>query len=297
MNVQFTEKKLIEVFCEIDDLLNDYKIYREEQGTPIKELQTHLSCSEILTILVMYHLSGYKNFEYYYKNQILGRNKKDFPKAVKYQTFLGYIPKCEQAILLWLVYMCSKSKRTNMYIVDSKKLEVCHIKREKQNKVFHGVARKGKGSMGWFYGLKIHLVINNLGEIVSFALTSGNVADNNQDLLKYLFQKLEGIVIGDKGYKTALFQWFYENKLHVLTKPKKKMKKLPVENKYNLLLNKRAVIESVFDILSSICDIDHSRHRSPSNAFVSIYASLIAYQYMDKKPCVFVNQESLKSAA
>ena len=77
--------------------------------------------------------------------------------------------------------------------------------------MFQGYAKKGKSSMGWFYRLKLHLVINNLGEIISFELTAGNVADNNQGLLRKLLDQLQGCCVGDKGYLSKLFSFFYEN--------------------------------------------------------------------------------------
>ena len=113
------------------------------------------------------------------------------------------------------------------------------------------------------------------------------MADNNQQLLKDLLGKLQGYCIGDKGYLTKLFAFFLENGLRLVTKPRKNMKKLPIENKYNIMINKRAVVESMFDILGTVCDIEHSRHRSPLNAAVHIFSALIAYQHMEQKPKVF----------
>ena len=134
--------------------------------------------------------------------------------------------------------------------------------------------------------MKLHLIINNLGQIVSAYLSPGNTADNNPELLKKLLFELQGQCIGDKGYLTKLFEFFIEAGLHLITRPKKNMKKTPIDIQLNSLINKRAVIESVFDILGSICDIEHSRHRSAANAKVSIIAALIAYQYLDQKPCI-----------
>lgn len=290
MNVQFTENKLIELFIEIDDLLIAFRKYQAERGliAPKKQgRRPNLVVSEICTILAAYHLSGYKCFEYYYKNKIQVDCKSYFPEAPSYECFLSYIPRSIDAVYLWLFYTCSKSQQTNLYFVDSKKIAVCHLKRERQHRVFKGIARKGKSSMGWFYGLKMHLVINNLGEIMSFQLSSGNVADNNQALLKKLFSHLQGTCVGDKGYLSKLFGFFYENGLHLLTKPKKNMKNKIVIPQHNELLNKRGLIESVFDILTSICDIEHTRHRKPDNAFVHILAGLVAYQHLDKKPAIF----------
>jgi len=218
---------------------------------------------------------------------ILDRYNSYFPQAPSYECFLSYIPKVSDMIYLWLLYSCSLSKRTGLYFIDSKKLEVCHLKRQHSHKVFQDYARKGVSSVGWFFGLKIHLVINNLGQIISFQLSSGNIADNNKDLLKKLLDKLDGCCVGDKGYLSSLFSFFYENGLHLLTKPRKNMKNKLIPPYNNKLINKRGVIESVFDILTSICDLDHTRHRKPINAFTHIFAALVAYQCLDKKPRVF----------
>ena len=290
MDVQFSENKLIELYIELDDLLESYqKFVVEMKGLTSKKTTRVpvLSGSEVGTILVAYHYSGYKNFEYYYKRLILGQYNSWFPDAPSYECFLSYIPRATDMMTLWLLYTCMRSIRTNLYFVDSKKLEVCHVKREKSHKVFKEYAKKGKSSMGWFYGLKLHMVVNNLGQIISFKFTPGNVADNNHSLLLELFEDLEGYCVGDKGYISKLFVFFYEKKLHLITRPRKNMKQIPVLPIHNKLLNKRGVIESVYDILTSICDLEHSRHRKPENAYNHMTAALIAYQYLDKKPTVF----------
>lgn len=296
MDVQFTETKLIELFIEVDDLYKSFIDFQKKEGKykVNKKMKTQLNGSEVCTILVSYNYSGYKCFEYYYRELILKRHSDCFPDAPCYESFLGYIPKAADLIYLWLLYSVGKSKRTGLYFIDSKKLQVCHLRRERSNKVFKGVAKKGKTSTGWFFGLKIHLIINNLGQIVSFDLTAGNVADNNQDLLRKLLNKLDGVCVGDKGYLSKLFAFFYENGLHLVTKPRKNMKKKLVDNRFNLLINKRAVVESVFDILGTICDIEHSRHRSPINAAVHIFSALIAYQYLEHKPHVFFPSSAKK---
>ena len=301
MNVQISEIKLIELFIEVDDLFKAYHEYRKSIGkAPRKPTRvTGLTGPEVCTILVAYHYSGYKCFEYFYRKVVLDVHADCFPMAPTYKRFLGLIPRAADLVYLWLLYSVGRANRTGLYFIDSKKLQACHLKREHSNKVFKGVAKKGKTSTGWFFGLKIHLVINNLGEIVSFDLTPGNVGDNNRNLLKKLLSSLEGRCVGDKGYFTALFSFFHENGLHLITKPKKNMKPLPVENELNLFINKRAVIESVFDILGTVCDIEHSRHRSPLNASVHIFSALIAYQHLEEKPRVFFpsKSKSVKIAA
>ncbi len=290
MEVQFTEKKLISLFVEIDDLLLSFYSYQQKHNLLSSKKPTRvpvLSCSEICTIIVSYHLSGYKCFEYYYKEMVLKALTSYFPKAPSYECFLSYIPRCIDVLYLWLLYSCSKSQETGLYFVDSKKIQVCHLRREKSNKIFKEYARKGKSSTGWLYGLKLHLIINNLGEIMSFDLTSGNIADNNHNLLQKLLGQLKGICVGDKGYFSTLFAFFYENGLHLLTKAKKNMKNKVSTSKHQKLINKRGIIESTFDILTSICDIEHSRHRNPISAFTNVFAGLIAYQSLESKPTVF----------
>lgn len=134
---------------------------------------------------------------------------------------------------------------------------------------------------------------------MSFLFTPGNVADNNHELLKELLGDLQGICVGDKGYLSKLFKWFYERGLHLLTKPKKNMKNRVSSTQQQLLLNKRGVIESTFDILTSICDLEYTRHCKPSNAFGHMLSSFIAYQYLDKKPRVFypfMNNQTVMAA-
>lgn len=301
MDVQFTENKLIKLFIEVDDLYKAYWSYRTQNGAAVQPPRqvTVLSGSEVCTILVAYHYSGYKNFEYYYRQCITKQYADCFPQAPTYECFLSYLPKSLELLYLWLLYSISRSQRTGMYFIDSKKLQVCHLKREHSHKVFAGIAAKGKTSTGWFFGLKLHLVINNLGEIVAFKITSANVADNNHDLLKELLDSLQGYCVGDKGYLTALFDFFLAKGLHLIYKPRKNMKKLPVQNHLNHMLDKRAVVESVFDILMTICDIEHSRHRKPTNAFAHIVAALLAYQHLEQKPRVFFpsSNHTLKNAA
>jgi len=280
------------MFLEVDDLYQAYEKWRltlPSRGGKKATRHPELHPSEIATIVCAYHLSGYKCFEYYYRSLILETYGAWFPKAPSYERFVSLIVRVIPLLVLWLAYKTSQSLRTGYYFIDSKKLEVCHVKREKQHRVFaSGWAAKGKSSLGWFYGLKLHLVINHLGQIVSFAFTPGNVADNNLALLQQLLDPLQGKCCGDKGYLTQLFAQFYENGLHLLTRARRGMKPLPILGKDVQLLKQRAVIESVNDILTSICDLEHTRHRSPFNAFANAYAALIAYQFLEHKPHVFI---------
>ena len=166
---------------------------------------------------------------------------------------------------------------TGTYLGDSTKLPVCHNKRIKRHKVFKGMARSGKSSMGWFFGFKLHLVINELGEIVRFRLTPGNVADNNGELLRQLFKGLEGECYLDKGYLTKLFGEFLEKGLKLITPIRDNMKNQLVCIREKLNLRKRGIIETVNGMLKEMLDICHTRHRKPENFLANMMGGLVAY--------------------
>lgn len=157
-----------------------------------------------MTILVCYQLSGYKNFSYYYEKMVLPDLSAYFPDTVEYKRFLLLIPSCLDQLYMYATWQAAQTARTGIYYVDSKKLPVCDNRRIYSNKVFSGVAGRGKSSTGWtarlgFYGLKLHLVVNNMGETVSFLFTPANVSDNNQKVLRHLLDSLKGACYGDKG--------------------------------------------------------------------------------------------------
>jgi hypothetical protein len=292
MRPQFNENLLVEVYVEVDDLLKAFESWSAERSLASLHHSTRtpgLSPSEIATILIAYHHSGYKCFEYYYKECILGSHQHCFPKAPCYQRFVLYEERIFPLLYLLLLHKTSQSLRTGYYFIDSKQLPVCHLCREDSHKVFKGFARKGKSSTGWFYGLKVHLVINHLGEIVSFLITPGSTADNNKNVLLHLLSGLNGKCCGDKGYLSTMFEYFYTLGLHLVVRPKKNMKlMLPVVQEDVHLLKQRAVIESVNDILTTVCNLEHSRHRNPLHGIANMLAALIAYQYLPTKPHIFI---------
>ena len=287
MGYEFNENKLIEIFVTVDDFCNQTEIWAEEHQIAYQHSdQAQLAVSEILTILIFYHHSGFKCFEYYYERMILDNLLSYFPRAVCYKRFLSLIPRCFNHLYLLCRVRARQAQRTGTYFVDSKKLPVCHNRRIHSNKVFHGIAKRGKASTGWFYGFKIHLVINELGQIVNFLITTGNVQDNNPEVLTQLLGDLQGHCYADKGYLSKLFETFYSQGLKLVTKIRSGMKNRLMDLTDRLWLLKRAVIESVNDILMTVCDIDHTRHRSPVNALCHLLGGLIAYDFLDNKPSV-----------
>lgn len=282
--------KLIEIFIDCDDFCKVFiPILESKQlnNSPKSHNKASLSHSEMMTILIFYHLSGMKCFKYYYKRLILGHLKSYFPQAVSYTRFVGLIPR--NMIYVWIyLNMVRKGQHTGHAYIDSKKLTVCHNKRIFQHKVFKHLAARGKSSVGWFYGFKLFLAINPVGEILECFITPGNVADNNQKAMRRLLGKLFGKAYGDKGFiSSKISEEFVEKGLHIITKVRSNMKNKLMTLEDKLMLMKRGVIECVFHLLSFICDIDHSRHRSPANAFTHLFSGIIAYTYFDKRPSAF----------
>ncbi len=283
--------KVIEIFCEVDDFCKLHDDYLRSKAlseglklTNNTGPKSQLSSSEVLTIIFFYQLSGMKNFQYYYQRLVQPILVSYFPNLVSYSRFVELVG--EHAPLMWMFTQSQtlRSEKTGRYFIDSKRLPVCHNRRIKQNKVFQGIAQRGKSSTGWFYGLKIHLVINDLGQIVHFLLTSGSTADNQEKVLHHLLDDLKGDCYGDKGYISKLFEQFYQNGLKLVTKVRKNMKQLLYNFSDAIFLRKRGMIESVNDILMTVCDIEHTRHRSANNAFTHIFASLAAYNFLNSKP-------------
>jgi hypothetical protein len=251
-----------------------------------------LSLSEVMTIASYYHCSGYKSFKDYYTKS--AELKSAFPTMPSYGRFIelqqeAYIP------LAIFAKLQSQGQCNGISFIDSFPLKVSHPKRIYSHKTFRGLAKRGKTSTGWFYGFKLHMIINSKGEILDFAITAGNVADNNSSVIEKITQKIHGKLYGDKGYllNPNLFQKLYSKGVHVITKIKKGMKNklMHVGDKY--LLKKRGVVESVGAVFKEDLNIEHSRYRAPITLFINVFTALIAYSFREKKPTIHKNNVSL----
>lgn len=290
---------LVEIYVEIDDFCKSHaKNIRQSLlnlGLLKKQHPCRLCLSEIMTILVHFHQSHYKEFKHYYVDYVQTRLQNDFPDLVSYNRFVELIPRALLPMCMFLNYRCSLSKRTGIYYIDSAPWQVCHVKRAHQHKVMRGFAQWGKTSVGWFYGLKYHLVVNQLGELINFRLGPASTADNHAKLLFSLTKDLLGWLFGDKGYllsqvKKDLLE--RNGALKIFSKCRKNMKKQQIEVEPKLWLAKRGIIESVINQTKNECQAVHSRHRSATNAFVNLYAALTAYTFRANKPSTQINLEA-----
>ena len=247
--------------------------------------------SEIMTILIHFHQSHYRDFKAFYLLHVCRHLAGAFPQRLSYNRFVALIP---TALVPLCVYLQTrKGQATGISFIDATSLVVCHNRRIYSHKVFKKIARRGKTSVDWFYGFKLHLVVNDCGELLAFQITAGNMDDRKP--VPRLVKGLTGKLFGDRGYiSQQLFETLLEQDLQLITKLRKGMKNklLPLADK--LLLRKRALIETINDQLKNISQIEHTRHRSVVNWMVNLLAGLAAYTHQPKKPSLNLSQNQLK---
>ena len=279
----------VAIFCDVDDFCKAYEEYCMHSLMMEKQKiipRTRMALSEIMTILIMFHLSGYRTFKWYYQKHVMQHQKKDFPNLVSYNRFVEIMKYALVPLILYIV-RARFVKCSGISFVDSTPVKVCDNHRIRTNRVFSEYAKRGKSSMGWFYGFKLHLIINEQGEILSFCLTSGNVDDRNEAVMDSLTKEIFGKLFADRGYiSQELFEKFLKKDITLVTRAKKNMKNKLMNLYDRLMLRKRTVIESVNDFLKNICEIEHSRHRSITNFLVNLLSALAAYSFLPKKPSI-----------
>ena len=242
--VHFTE-----MYCSVDDLstgLESYckkRLLPEWKGRAERFPQGRMSLSEVMTISILFHLSGYRCFKRYYQRQVCIYMRGYFPRTVSYNRFVE-LTRAAAAPLFRYTRLLRRGSVTGIGFIDSTTLKVCHNKRINGHKVFKPYAARGKNSVGWFYGFKLQLVINDKGEICSFRLSAGNVDDGNLDVMDILCRDIWGKLFGDKGYiSQALFERLHAQGIQLITRIRKNMKNVLMNTEDKLLLRKRALIE------------------------------------------------------
>ncbi|WGH74217.1 IS982 family transposase [Tenacibaculum tangerinum] len=286
--------KITEFFCLIDDFCAEInqvidKNALETCSKIVRRRKPKLTQSEIITIMVLFHFSGFRCFKHFYIEYVSKHLSKEFPDLVSYNRFVELKKRCSVPMILFLQMHCL-GQCTGISFLDSTTIKVCHYKREKQNKVFKNTAKKGKGTMGWFFGFKLHIIINEKGDIVDFLITQGNIDDRQPLKDKAFHNRVFGKIFADRGYVgKELFEQLFVDGIHLVTKIRKNMKNTLMHIYDKIMLRKRAVIESVNDILKNVCQIEHTRHRSFDNFILNLVAGLIAYSFYPTKPNINID--------
>jgi len=290
---------LLELFCHVDDFWQAFEPHWQREllagGQRQRQRAGNLCPSEVMTIVIHFHQSRYRDFKTYYTRYVQVHLRSEFPKLVSYGRFVQLL--AGVLVPLGTYRVTCYGPCTGISFIDSTPIAVCHNRRISQHRVFDGLAARGKNSVDWFYGFKLHVVVNDRGELLACHLTVGNVDDRQPvpPLVKRLFGKL----FGDKGYLSqALFETLFAQDIHLVTKIRANMPNRLMHLSDRILLRRRAILESIYDQLKNISQIEHTRHRSPVNFLVNLIAGLIAYCHQPKKPSLHLqNQPMLEAIA
>jgi hypothetical protein len=283
------------LYCCLDDFCQVFEAWETHRLIPsptTRQRSGKLSRPEMLFIVVLFHLSPYKNFKTFYLYGIGHQHRACFGDLPHYDRFVSLMPRLFVPLVVLLHSL--SGEQTGVYFADASKLAVCHNRRIDRHRVFDGLAARGKTSMGWFFGLKLHFLINHKGQIMALKITPGNTADSSvlDEIAKYLSGKL----YADKGYiSRALFNKLWQRGLHLITGIRRNMRNylMPLADK--LMLRKRFVIETVLDILKCDMGLEHSRHRSVINAMVHILSCLVAYAFRPGKPSISQARQQIEA--
>lgn len=287
---------LLELFCDIDDFWQIYEPIWQQSllsngNHRLRKLK--MSMSEMMTIVVHFHQKRYRDFKTYYVEHVLTELKDEFPDVFSYSRFVQLMPRILIALCAYLRSCYGRSR--GVAFIDSTALAVCHNRRISQHRVFDGIAERGRTSVDWFFGFKLHLVVNDCGEILSCCVTPGNTDDRKP--VPKLVEHLFGRVFGDKGYLSQPLanQLMEDYAVKLITKVRSNMKKQVIDEGEKFFLRKRAIVETIYDQLKNISQIEHSRHRSLVGFMINVVGGLIAYCHQPKKPSL--NLEFLKQLA
>ena len=243
--------------------------------------------SEIITIIIHFHQSHYTDFKAFYIIHVQKYLRREFPKQLSYGRFVRLMP---STLMPLCAYLKSRyDPCSGIAYIDSTTIQVCHNKRIKSNRVFADIATVGKSTMGWFYGFKLHWVVNDRGGLLGVKFTPANQDDRTP--VAAIVRTLTGKLFGDKGYiSQQLSHQLLEQVLELITPIRKNMKPKLLILMNKILLRKRSIIETINDQLKNISQLEHSRHRSGHHFMVNVIGALIAYTHQEKKPAINVHR-------
>ena len=284
-----------QIFCDADDFCQEFipnwqKTLVEDGETKTRVRERSVCESEIITLVVCFHISGYRTFKWFYLRHAQKFWMAKFPGLPSYNRFVEVMADVLIPIAAFMQSRCVKGK--GIAFVDSTSLCVCKNIRIPRHKTFKDVAGRGKSSTGWFYGFKLHLMVDDCGEILSFSITRGNVDDRVP--VPKMARNFIGKLFGDKGYiSKKLTELLAIDDVELITKLKKNMKPKVIALFDKVLLRKRSIIETINDQLKNISQIEHSRHRSLTNCMINVVAGLLAYSYQEKRPSLNIRVDDL----
>ena len=283
---------LMEIFYYADEFCKEFHKVMEghtleqNNGKKRRNRKFKLNDAEIITIMIAFHLGGYRNLKSFYINYVQKHLTGSFPETVSYNRFVELQGKALLPMTIFLKTI-QLGNSTGISFVDSTPIRVCKNKRIFNHKVFSGIAERGKSTMGYFFGFKLHIIVNDRGEIINFAITPGNVDDRQPLKDANFLKKVAGKLFADKGYVSQkLFETLFIDGIQLITGIRNNMKNQLLSMYDKIMLRKRSIIETINDELKNICQIEHSRHRSFTNFVSNLISGLLAYSFLPKKPSI-----------
>lgn len=295
-----SKDKITEIFCICDDFCRNFEAETTKNALPAErkrgcgKRKPAMSHAEIITILVTFQLSHVRDFKHYYCFYVREHLQAEFPKQLSYNRFVELMPRVALP-LLFFIKLILIGECTGISFVDSTCIPVCHNKRNnrvEKNKVFGGHAARGCGTMGWYFGFKLHLLCNERGQLLNFVITKANVDDRDPMVFGEFNKNLFGHLYADRGYiSRSLFESLWSDGIHIVTGIKSNMKNrlMPLWDK--IMLRKRSIIETINDMLKNTAQLVHTRHRSFGNFLLNVLATLAAYCFLENKPAINVDFE------
>jgi hypothetical protein len=296
--MSLTKDKVTEIFYIVDEFCRHFEasISPNMLGNAPKR-KPLMSKSEVITLMVMFHSGCFRNFKHFYEHYVKVHMKSEFPNTVSYNRFTELM---QASVFPLAVFMktCCLGDCTGISFVDSTPIRVCKNKRIGRNRVFRGIAQVGKSSMGFFFGFKLHIIVNEKGDILNFVITQGNVDDREPLKNERFIESIKGKLYADKGYLSKeLVNLLFVDGLHLVTNIRNNMKNCLMELKDKIMLRKRSVIETINDELKNMCQVEHSRHRSFGNFITNLVSGLVAYSFFPKKPAIKFETEQTNQVA
>jgi len=281
---------LVEIYYLADEFCKEfYKATREHalkqnNAKKRRNRKFKLNDAEVITIMAAFHLGNFRNLKHFYIHYVQKHLKEYFPQTVSYNRFVELQQKAMLPMVLFLKTM-RLGQSTGISFVDSTPIRVCKNKRINNHKVFAGIAARGKSTVGYFFGFKLHIVVNDMGDIIDFVITPGNIDDRQPLKDTNFLKKVWGKLFADKGYiSKELFENLFIDGIQLITGIRNNMKNQLMTMHDKIMLRKRSIIETINDELKNICQIEHSRNRSFNNFLSNLISGLLAYSFLPKKP-------------
>lgn len=285
--------KIVEVYCFSDNFVKFVEGEKSSIGR-----KSMLSTAEYMTIIVLKHVLKIRTNKSLYNTLKFFGLDKMFSKLPSYQQFNDGMRRALPYLVAATSCLTRKNKKNKaaFYIVDSTPLPICANAHRYNVKIDNGLGKSGKNLNGWYFGFKLHLIIDQNMEVVGLCVTDAATKDYNA-LNGAFVKELFGFLIGDKGYVCKrVASNLAQDGLVLVTKPRKNMKKLPVTKDVLHMLLRREIIENIFSRLKLQFNMVTQFARSLDGFFVQVFGAILTFLIDGKLRKRFKIQEILNDS-